>query len=471
MKIRLVSLLDSLRANYWFLPAVLSILAIILSVVLTRIDAHIGAKWLENIDWLYANKPSGARVVLSTIAGSMITVAGVVFSITIAAVSYASAQYGPRLLSNFLRDRANQFSLGVFIATFLYCLLVIRTVRTADETGAVEKLGQSAQVVGDFVPNIAILTGIFLALCSVSVLIFFVHHVAKSIHISHVIAEIGHDLRTIIDQRFPKNIGDPSPDNVTVKSVKADIPTALLTETVTINDREKSSDDVVTVTATCDGFVQMVDENALLTTASENNLIVRLACSPGVFLFRGATTMQVWPKDRFNEQVGQALRNAIIVGDLRTPVQDMMFLSDELVEIGARALSPGVNDPFTAMNCINWLAVAITELSKRELPEPYRHDDHGDLRIIAHATTFQEFTLNSLGKIRPYAARDLNCSKHVFSTVAEIAPLLPKPDQRKIILQEIMKLHQTCKECLPDIEIDGLKNSFSFAQKALKRSD
>ena len=469
MKIRLVSLLDSLRANYWFLPAVLSILAIVLSVVLTRIDAHIGAKWLENIDWLYANKPSGARVVLSTIAGSMITVAGVVFSITIAAVSYASAQYGPRLLSNFLRDRANQFSLGVFIATFLYCLLVIRTVRSADETNVSNSLGQSAQTVGEFVPNIAILTGIVLAICSVSVLIFFVHHVAKSIHISHVIAEIGHDLRKIIDQRFPTNIGDPSPEDVSVKSVGNDIPSALLRDDSETNSNGQDNEDVTTITATCDGFVQMVDENALLTTASENNLIVSLTCSPGIFLFRGATTMRVWPKKRFNDQVGEALRNSIIIGDLRTPVQDMMFLSDELVEIGARALSPGVNDPFTAMNCINWLGVAISELSKRELPEPYRHDDHGDLRIIAKATTFREFTLNSLGKIRPYAARDLNCSKHIFSTIAEIGPLIPRSDQRKTLLQEAKTLRKTCKECLTDIEFNALDDSFACAQKALER--
>lgn len=467
MKIRLISLLDALRANYWFLPAILSIAAIALSIVLTTIDARIGPTWLEDIDWLYANKPTGARVVLPTIAGSMITVAGVVFSITIAAVSYASAQYGPRLLSNFLRDRANQFTLGVFIATFLYCLLVIRTVRSADEAQASPNPDQSLHIAGEFVPNIAILTGIVLALCSVSVLIFFVHHVAKSIHISHVIAQIGHDLRSLIDQRFPLNIGDPSPADATQDNARKDIPQELLDNIDQTNDVEQENQNISVVRAACDGYIQMIDEDSLLTTATDNDLIVRFLTRPGAFVFEGSSIMRVWPQDRFDQKIDDDLRACVVIGELRTPVQDMMFLTDELVEIGARALSPGVNDPFTANNCINWLGVAAAEISKRALPESHRHDENGDLRVIANATTFQDFIAESFGKIRPYAAGDLNCTKHLLETIVEIGELVSTTEQRQSLVHEVKLLFETCKTRLKGSELEIAEQCVAETQKAI----
>ncbi|WP_333981088.1 DUF2254 family protein [Sphingomonas aerolata] len=147
---------------------------------------------MDGYVWLYASRPDGARQVLSSVGGSMITVAGTVFSVTIAAVVYASGQYGPRLLTNFMRDRGNQVTLGTFIATFLYCLLVLRTIHSADESGGY-----------GFVPNLALLVGVLLALCSIAVLIYFIHHVPSKIHINSVIEDVGDRLLRGIDDRFP----------------------------------------------------------------------------------------------------------------------------------------------------------------------------------------------------------------------------------------------------------------------------
>ena len=156
-----------------------------------------GSDWMDGLPWLYAARPDGARQVLSAISGSMITVAGTVFSVTIAAVVYASGQYGPRLLSNFMSDRGNQVTLGTFIATFVYCLLVLRTIRSPDEWRA--RSG--------FVPNMALLVGVALALCSIAVLIFFIHHVPSKLHINSVIEDVGDRLLKEIDNRFPRFIG------------------------------------------------------------------------------------------------------------------------------------------------------------------------------------------------------------------------------------------------------------------------
>ncbi|RYD18366.1 MAG: DUF2254 domain-containing protein, partial [Lysobacteraceae bacterium] len=166
MKSRFLRVGDKLSASYWFVPTIMAFAAVVLAMAMIALDGYAGSAWMQHVSWLYAAHPNGARQMLSSIGGSMITVAGTVFSVTIAAVVYASGQYGPRLLTNFMRDRGNQVTLGTFIATFLYCLVVLRTIRSANESG-----GYS------FVPNIALLVAVALAICSIAVLIFFIHHV------------------------------------------------------------------------------------------------------------------------------------------------------------------------------------------------------------------------------------------------------------------------------------------------------
>lgn len=450
MKTWLLSMLDALRANYWFIPAVMSIAAIAMSFMLTTIDAEVGSTWLENIPWVYANKPEGARVVLSTIAGSMITVAGVVFSITIAAVSYASAQYGPRLLSNFLRDRANQFTLGTFVATFLYCLLVIRTVRNAENAPG---LGEnSAFAAGAFVPNIAIVVGIFLALCSIAVLIFFVHHVAKSIHISHVISEIGVELKGKIEHRFPKMIGEGPESSLTKTERDFDLPPPFRSnEAGAISpDELKATRDIL---VPLEGYVQAIDDQSLLDLACKNGLVVRLLVRPGDFRRQTSIAMQAWPPMKVTDELASSLQRCLIIGNLRTPVQDLMFLVDELNEIAARALSPGVNDPFTAMNCINWLGIAVDEIGRRQVPSPYRYDNENHIRLIAETDTFSDFASAAFGQMRTYAANDINCAIYLAGTMADIATMFDDRSNIETLKNQVSLLLEACQHRLSDPDL------------------
>ncbi|MGH1417882.1 MAG: DUF2254 domain-containing protein [Hyphomicrobiaceae bacterium] len=450
MKAHFFVYLDKLRAAYWFIPTVMSLLAITLSFVTTSADAWLGASWLEDVSWIYANKPVGARVVLSTIAGSMITVAGVVFSITIAAVSYAAAQYGPRLLTNFMRDRGNQFTLGTFIATFLYCLLVIRTVRSADEMQSIS--ADPSGVTAEFVPNISILTGIGLALCSIAVLIYFVHHVARSIHISHVIADIGMQLRGKIVEQYPLELGDQSALEIANSAAKDKLlanyidPRAIL-----------KTDNYIAIIAKKYGFIQVLDEQTMIKTASKHNLTVELLRQPGDFLQSNSRVMHVWPRDLVSEEVAGILRATIICGETRTPVQDLLFLVDELVEIAARALSPGVNDPFTALNCINWLGAAIGDLGRRELPSSYWKDADGRVRVVVSPTTFEDFLSEAFGKLRPYAARDVNVSLHMLDTVAEVSVPGEYGKERKALQKQVSLLLDACAAQLPDGDLARVK--------------
>ena len=440
MRTYLLALADAIRASYWFIPAVMSLLAVAASFLATTVDIHLGPDWLEGIGWLHANKPAGARVVLSTIAGSMITVAGVVFSITIATVSYASAQYGPHLLTSFLRDRGNQFALGTFIATFIYCLLVIRTIRGADEASFGLADGEGAA----FTPNIAVAVGLGLALGSIAVLIYFVHHVARGIHISHVAAGIGYELRNQIAELFPESIGASRAEVDMDQFVREDLPEPFRVRP----DHGGGADKLAKVSADKIGFVQAIGSEALIRTAKEHDLVVRLECHPGDFLQESTVIISIWPPDRLTKDVLAPLRNTIIVGETRTPVQDVLFLVDQLVEIATRALSPGVNDPFTATNCLDWLGASVGYLCGRALPDPYRFDDDGTLRVIAHPKTFADFVAKAFRQMTPYVSRDVNASLHMLDTITQVAGAAHLRNQYRALEQLVADLIAACRENL-----------------------
>ena len=195
---RLRAFWESIRATYWAVPSLMAVAAVGLSVAMIRVDEVLTPKFIGTLSWVYTGGPEGARAVLSTIAGSMITVAGVTFSITIVALTLASQQFGPRLLRSFLRDLGNQIVLGTFVSTFIYCLLVLRTVRGNDDA--------------QFVPHLAVTLGVLLAMLSLGVLIFFIHHVSMSIQASQIIANVAQDLEGAVVRLFPERLGhEPAP--------------------------------------------------------------------------------------------------------------------------------------------------------------------------------------------------------------------------------------------------------------------
>ena len=406
---------EAVRASYWFIPSLMTIAAAVLSVVLIGLDGRIGAEWIREVPFLYGNRPEGARAVLSTIAGSMIGVAGVTFSITIASVVYASGQYGPRLLANFMDDRGNQITLGTFIATFLYCLLVLRTIRTA---------GEGDGAIGEFVPHVAILVGLALAVASVGVLIYFIHHVPESIHVSNLVAGVGRDLLGKVDTLFPERIGAGG----AATEADGDDPESPLPDGF--------YDDAQRVAADGAGYVSGIDADAILRLACEHDLLLRVRHRPGDFVADGDTLVLAWPPDRVSDEACTAIRTAFAWGAQRTARQDVRFLVDELVEIAARALSPGVNDPFTAISCVDWLGAALKDLAGRDFPRPERYDEDGELRVVAHPTTFEQFVGGVFGQLRPYLSSDRNAALHALKTIGEVAGRVTDDGQRVALRHE-----------------------------------
>ena len=383
MKSEILDLWIRIHASYWFIPSLMAAAAIVLANGVVYLDARIGSEWLYDYQWIHANRPAGARALLSTVAGSMITVAGVTFSMTLLAVSHASAQFGPRLLTGFMRDRGNQFTLGTFIATFLYCLMVLRTVHTGID-GAEQGAGAA------FVPHLAIIVAVGLAMLSVAVLIYFIHHVPQSISVSTVISRVGDELVHGIQCMYPTRIGDGAPAGSSAK---------------TLPDGFHAGSRLILATGDA-GYLRVLDADSLLDLASEHDLVVGILRRPGDFVVDGQPLMQVWPAEHCDDSVRDALCAVCSWGRERTREQDVMFPAEQLVEVLGKAMSPGVNGQYTAMICINQFERAFVELLQRSEPKSHRVDEDGKLRVIAEPVSHHAFFAGVMGPIRQFVRGD-----------------------------------------------------------------
>ncbi|HUP66321.1 MAG TPA: DUF2254 domain-containing protein [Thermoanaerobaculia bacterium] len=336
---RFLKMIDRIRSGLWFVPAAMLSTAVALAFGLGALD-HSFFRGSDDLPWwVYSGGPEEARGLLATIAGSMITVAGVVFSMTIVALSLASQQFGPRLLRNFMQDRGNQLVLGTFTSLFVYCMLVLRTVRGGE--------------LAPFVPHLSLSVAILLSIVAIGVLIYFIHHVSWSIQVDNVIGKLAKDL----DRRIDESFGDLDENETPMRT----------------------AGDPATVTSLHDGYVQFYALEELVRGAAERKARVRLLRGPGDFAFRDRVLAEVWPPEAVGEG-GDWIREAVTIGTVRTELQDVEFDMARLVEIGLRALSPSLNDPFTAISCVNRLGAALARICVLEARWQFR-DEENEIRL------------------------------------------------------------------------------------------
>ena len=354
-------MLETLNESFWLRPTLIVLAAIALAELLIGVERAEQVPLKALSDWLYEGGETGARTLLGAIAGSTIGVVGTLFSITIATLTLASNQLGPRLLRNFTSDRSNQATLGVFLGTFCYALMVLRTVRGAQEAG--------------FVPHLAITGGLALALLCVGMLIHFVHHVATLINSETVIQLVFEDLRqtllkwTTLDPQW-----DPPPPETWADGV-------------TFGDERY-------------GFIQQLDEESIAAWAEEQGAAIRLQARPGDFVFPGAPLGVVVPARADPTEI---LRSAMALGAQPTASMDIEFTVRQLVDIAVRALSPGINDPNTAIRVVDRLGAALCLLVTRRMLTGVTARQ-GRVVLQRDATTYDGMTDAMFHMIRQNAA-------------------------------------------------------------------
>jgi uncharacterized membrane protein len=400
---------DALRTTLWVIPSVLVAIVGLLFLITWRIDWSVYHGHLSLPRWIHFESGDAARQVLIGIAAAIITVIGVVFSITILALTLASQQFGPRMLRNFVRDIGTQVTLGIFVATFVYAVLTL------------DSLTQTHR--GEFVPHLSITVALGLVLLDLAVLIYFIHHIARSIQLPEVIAGIARDLGRSIDVEFPPSVPVGSGDRAETNGPSlGDLQTAL--------EREGAA-----VPALTSGYLQFIGYPELLAIAQQADAVIELVYRPGHFIIAGGPLATVWPPEE-TSSVAQALARFHVTGPHRTLVQDPVFAIDQLVEIAIRALSPAVNDTFTALTCIDWLSDGLCKISTRPFFERIHRDGQGRIRVIERGASYERIVNRAFDKIRQAGRGMPAVAIRQMDSVARILPSATSSLQRRVLVRQ-----------------------------------
>jgi len=368
---------EALRTTFWLVPCLMVVVAAICFAITFAIDLGAYHHQLTLPFWVRDGNADAGREVLIAIAAAVLTVIGVVFSITILALTLASQQFGPRMMRNFMRDLGNQVTLGAFVGTFVYSVLTLAFIASSP--------------ISDFVPHLSIFVSEALLLVDLGVLIYFIHHIATSIQLPNVIARIANDLFIAIDTEFPLFGTDSAGAGMGAPSTGSGPSAAELDEIL----RRRG----ITVPAAANGYLQFVSYGELLRIASHLDAVIELAHRPGHFVLAGRPIATVWPGGAA-DQVSAALAKAHLTGPHRTLSQDPVFAIDQLVEIAIRALSPAVNDTFTALTCIDWLSAGLCQISGRLFGQGIYRDQVGRIRLIEQDPSYQRMVNRAFDKVR-----------------------------------------------------------------------
>lgn len=437
---RFRALLLSINASYWFFPALFSIIAAILALTTVYLDRNGASEWLQQFGWLHPSRPEGARVTLSVIAGSMIGVASTVFSITIAAVAYASGNYGPRLLTNFMEDRGNQLSLGTFIATFTFSLMVLPAVRSEDESAA-SAAEAAATALPGFTPQLSLLVAMLLSIIAVGVLVYFLHHIPASIRINTVLEGIGQRLITDIKCRYPTDSEERDP-------------------------REQISGEAISSKIT--GYVKIIDFDGLNDVAEEHDLTIALKVRTGDFIHPDVPLVEVTNSDISDEAIA-GIQSCFGAGGMRTATQDLEYLIDELAEIALRALSPGINDPFTAITAMHWTAAATAELGRRDLDRGPEQEDYDWDRVQPLSDDFGHYLNRGFGVIRTAAATNIIAAKKFIDSLYSASTSCRSDARLQRLLDEAEALVALARTELKGPSLAELEERLDAFRKNMKK--
>ncbi len=362
---------EELRTNLWLVPTAEVLAALLLFWGTVTLDRAVYSGRFHAPSWIISGTADAARVILTSIAASVITVVGIVFSITIVTLTLASTQFGPRMLRNFIRDRGTQLTLGTFVATFVYCVAALVSIGPGDR--------------GDFVPHLSITTTFGLVLIDLGVLIYFIHHIATQIQLPQVIAGIAKDLAQAVEVQS----ADAPPSKVDAPEDRAEMQKLITTI--------KTKGSVIRTPKS--GYLQFIRHKTLVRIAAHAEAVIRLPYRPGHFLVEGRELAAVWPPEAADE-VARYLERTQITGPHRTLTQDVAFGIDQLVEIAIRALSPSTNDTFTALTCVDWLGDSLCKIARVWAPTQVHRDDTGAIRLISDQVSFERLIQRAFEKIR-----------------------------------------------------------------------
>lgn len=381
------------------------------------------ANELDNaLDWetqwfMFQGGPEGARTVLSAVSTSMMTFTGVVFSVTILVLQLASTQFSPRVLRAFLRDRGSQLSLGVFVGTFVYALLALRNVREGTEE------------VDRFVPALSVWLAVVLAVASVATFIYYIHHVAQSIRAVSIIKVIAHEARHQLKKMYPEGVGQDASDP---------------------EPRWPDGEPTLVIPHLgVSGVIAAVDESHLWKCVTKSTAVVAMHRMVGDFVPYGSPLFEIWG-DPEGLDAKELLATVTITSE-RSIRQDSAFGIRQLVDIAERALSPGTNDPTTAVQAIDAIHDLLRRIARRKFPNPWRLDERGFLRLVLPRPDFDAYVVLAFDEIRQFGAGQMQVMRRLRFALEDLLRVAPKFRQQAL-LRQLHLLDKTISREFDDVE-------------------
>lgn len=414
--VRLDRLREGARTQLWPLPAVGVLLAVGLGVALPRLDARIDEDLPPTITaYLFGGGPGAARTVLEAVASSLITVTSLTFSLTVVTLQLASSQFSPRLLRTFMADRFVHVTLALFLATFTFALTVLRTVRSTEE-GA-----------GAFVPQLSVTVAFLLTLASVVALVLFLAHLATEIRVETMLRNVHADASDALRQLLA---------SAAEAEGAYDLPV-------------HPQGPTCRVTARSSGFLVRVDEQAVLAAAEQAEAVVVVDRSPGSWLVAGTPVAAAWPcagpATVAADPGGLAERvtRALSTGPERTAEQDIGYGLRQLADVTAKALSPGINDPTTAVHALGHASALLCELTAFDLGPRLLRDEQGCVRVVLRRPSFAALLELAVTQPRRYGAGDPAVIGRLFTLLREVGWSARLPAQRAAVREQLTRLDAT----------------------------
>jgi uncharacterized membrane protein len=417
VRLNFSEILSRLNSSYWFVPLVVTLGGAVLAILLLLVDSRIQL----NPDGVFAilrpRSPEGARALLSAVIGAMITAVSVTFSVTIVALTVAAQHFGPRVLNNFVRQTSAQLVLGTFMATFAYSVLTL---------GAIGGTEADADV-----PEVAVSGAVLLVVLSIGALIYYVHHVSTTLQIGELAAAIAEDLRYAVERQDAQHRRAEEPD---------------------AEPAPEAPEDAAEITALESGYVQRIDYDPIVELASARDAVVWIRREPGAFLVAGTPLALVHPAHARNDALIAAVRRACIVGRDRTLWHDTEFAVKQLVEIALRALSPGVNEPFTAMTCIDRLTEGLACVATAR-PAPQRYTDAaGRARVWVQSQPFSLLLRAAFDPIRIFAGSNPAIYARLLDSLAELGLVVSGDGDRQLLREQADIARRTAERALSDAD-------------------
>lgn len=426
-------ILRELRGGFIFRPGAITFAMALLAPGLSALESNVmtSKAWSDFLDRLFPPEPEAAYVVQGTIAGSMMTVVSVVYSILLVVLTFASAQFSPRVLVGFVEDRVSQTTLGLFVGTFTYCLLTLPSIRSHPKP---------------FVPSIAVIVAIIFAGACLACLLFFIHHIATSIQASTIVDRVARETERVIDQVLPHALStDPAP-----------VPT----------DPFEPIPGGVAVLSTVSGYIRSIDESGLLATAKAHGVVLRAERYIGQFVAAGTPVAMIVSEENASAEIRAATLRAFDIGPARTMKQDAEFGILQIVDIALKAISPAVNDPTTALTCIDQLGRVLVRAATREPAPKTLRDSEGRVLVVLQRTSFPRLLDVAFSQIRHYGKTDVAVPLRLMRVLGELALATNHAPYALAIRAQAARLASACSHIFPkdeqaelDIRLKAVENA------------